>query len=154
MFTTSVSLQSYLKQYHIETRRTVERNKYGLPLLKSMLQQIYDDYSYEYIGYLNSDILLNPSVFSILQTVSQGIKYHRIPPNVVLASRVGNIPVPHSIHGCNTIHSCKKFFASLRKLVKMRTPTSAVFNIMIIHIIRISLFFLLLSLFILFLHWL
>ena len=98
-----------------------------------MLQQVYNDYSYKYIGYLNSDILLNPNVFSILQTVSQGIRNHRIPANVVLASRVGNIHVLRSIHDCSTINSCKKFFASLRKQVKMRTPTSAVSNTIIFH---------------------
>ena len=44
-------------------------NEYNLPLVKSLLLTLRDCFSSDYYGYLNSDILLSPDVFYILESL-------------------------------------------------------------------------------------
>ena len=64
-----------VKQKAIEAkfipREIKHRNKYGLPLMSSILQDLRSISNYTYIGYINSDILLNPDSFSLLKFVSK-----------------------------------------------------------------------------------
>ena len=51
-------------------REVKHRNKYGLPLLSSIMQDLRSVSNSSYIGYINSDILINPGSFSLLKYVT------------------------------------------------------------------------------------
>ena len=51
-------------------REVKHRNKYGLPLLSSIMQDLRSISNSSYIGYINSDILINPGSFSLLKYVT------------------------------------------------------------------------------------
>lgn len=48
-------------------REVKHRNKYGLPLLSSIMQDLRSISNSSYIGYINSDILIHPDSFSLLK---------------------------------------------------------------------------------------
>ena len=127
LFTHSPCYQQYADSLHIETSTEYTTNKYGLPILKSMFHTVTHKYSYDYIGYLNSDILIHPDLFSVLDTVSKGVKDGTFPPSFVLASRVANVNLKRSMSVyCQFKRSCRMMFTKLKKHSKIRTPTSAV----------------------------
>lgn len=51
-------------------REVKHRNKYGLPLLSSIMQDLRSISNSSYIGYINSDILIHPDSFSLLKFVT------------------------------------------------------------------------------------
>ena len=51
-------------------RPVKQRSEYGLPVLSYLLRDVQKISSDPYIGYINSDILLNPDVFSVLNFIS------------------------------------------------------------------------------------
>ena len=62
-------IQSLSKELQIQVISSVETNEYNLPLVKSLLLTLRDYFSSDYYGYLNSDILLSPDVFYILESL-------------------------------------------------------------------------------------
>ena len=51
-------------------REVPQRNAFGLPTLSSILQDLRSVSNCSYIAYINSDIMLNPEIFSLLEFVS------------------------------------------------------------------------------------
>lgn len=100
-----------------------------------MLQSIQDSYSYDYIGYLNSDILLHPGVFRVLDSVTLSIQQKVLVPNVILASRVSNSKYYRNMVGaCQTLPTCLKQFAAIRTQSTMRSLTSAVNHVILLYL--------------------
>ena len=92
-----------------------------------MFTMVNSKYSYDYIGYLNSDILIHPGIFSVLDTVSEAVRIGKFPPSYILASRVGNSKMRIKMgEACNVPKDCLNAFTRYRRYSKMRTPTSAV----------------------------
>ena len=127
LFTNSPCYEQYASTNHIETSSEFKVNKFGLPILKTMFETVTHKYTYDYLGYLNSDILIHPDIFSVLDTVSNAVKDGIFPPSFILASRVANVNVRRSMSVfCQFKRSCRIMFAKLKKYSKIRTPTSAV----------------------------
>lgn len=74
MFTQSPRLISLCNRLSIEVVKRFERNLYGLPLLRDMIQQGKRLYVADNYGYLNSDILFSPKLFEALMTVRSNVK--------------------------------------------------------------------------------
>lgn len=55
----------------------IRTNKYGLPIITSLFSRAGETLKADYYGYINSDILIEPSIFSVLdfckEQVSKGI---------------------------------------------------------------------------------
>ena len=66
MFSTSPSVLSICQHYNITTISSFEVNMYNLPVLKSLLLLSKKRYACTYVGYINSDILISPSLFDAL----------------------------------------------------------------------------------------
>ena len=127
VFTNSSCYMSYASSLHMETSSEYQTNKYGLPILKSMLITVRNRYSYDYIGYLNNDILVHPGIFDVLDTVSKAVRNGELSPSFILASRVANsnnrLPMRTL---CQFNHTCLKAFKTYQNTAEMRTPTSVV----------------------------
>ena len=100
-------------------------NEFGLPFVRGLLESTRKIYKSQYYGYMNSDILLNPKVFSALQMINANIKNGRISDSVELISQVKSIHqvmTPKSI----TLREFDCFFQSVSKNGKLRHRLSAV----------------------------
>lgn len=127
LFTKSCVYQKYAQSKQIEILDDYEENKYHLPILLSMFNAVRRRYSYDYIGYLNSDILIHPGIFGVLKVTTEAVANHTFPPKLVLASRVTRANIRKSAGNiCSHREHCNRFFSNLQKNSKMRTPTSAV----------------------------
>ena len=62
-------------------------NRYGLPFMKYMLERGKFLFHSEYIGYINSDILVTPNLFEALQTCSDLARKGVVKPQVSLLER-------------------------------------------------------------------
>lgn len=62
----SPSIRLLCKKLNIETVSKVESNPYGLPYVRSLLEELKKHYDSDYYGYINSDILISPNIFFIL----------------------------------------------------------------------------------------
>ena len=127
LFTTSPGLIAYAKELKIETTSEMEVNKFNMPILNSFFAFIKkQQYTYDYIGYMNSDILLHPGIFHLLDSTTFYIQQKHLPPNVELASRVANTISFFGPPRCQNIKLCFKHFELMKLRMRMRTPTSAV----------------------------
>ena len=65
----SPAIQSLSEQLQIKVIPSVDTNEYNLPFVKSLLSTLRHFFTSDYYGYLNSDILLSPDVFYILESL-------------------------------------------------------------------------------------
>lgn len=134
VFSDSLAVHQLSEFLHLECRNSTEKNVFGLPVLKTMLKAIQDSYSYDYIGYLNSDILLHPGVFRVLDSVTLSIQQNDLVPDVILASRVANAKYENIVGACENLSECLERFASIRSRSRMRSLTSAVNHIILTYL--------------------
>ena len=70
IYTSSAAVTAKCAPFHFIMRPVKQRSEYGLPVLSYLLRDAQKISSDPYIAYINSDILLNPGVFSVLNFVS------------------------------------------------------------------------------------
>lgn len=125
LFTDSPSLIQYAQMCNITVMTNVSRNKYRMPFFNSMMMRALNTYNASFYGYLNSDILVNPRVFSLLPTISEKLSNGEFPPILELASRVRMV---NSFLQPDDFSSISKFINAMNKCpnCKLRTPYSFV----------------------------
>ena len=70
IYTSSAAVNVKCAPFQFTVRPVKKRSEYGLPILSYLLYDAQKMSSDPYIGYINSDILLNPGIFSILDFIS------------------------------------------------------------------------------------
>ena len=104
-----------------------KRNPYGLPYIYSMYSIASTVYKAKYYGYLNSDILIEPVVFSVLNYLDKQARAGSISPYHELAGRVHPIDTTALPVGFSTLEEMEKCFAEAKeKGYELRNPCTAV----------------------------
>ncbi|KAK8795966.1 hypothetical protein WA171_003931 [Blastocystis sp. BT1] len=91
MFTKSPLLISICNRLSIEVVTQYERNPYGLPLLRDMIQQGKRLYIADNYGYINADILFSPNLFEALMNIRSNVKRKVISSSYCIAGRVADV---------------------------------------------------------------
>ena len=74
MFTQSPLLISLCNKLSIQVVTKVERNQFGLPILRSMIQRSKHLFTADHYGYMNGDILFSPNLFDALTGIKLLVK--------------------------------------------------------------------------------
>ena len=77
VFTNNYRAKLYCKKNNIVTEPLLHVNKYGMPILRNMIETARNDYPSDFVVYINSDILINPYLFSAIYSISS-----KLGPNV------------------------------------------------------------------------
>ena len=77
VFTSNNRVISYCEKKNIDTEPLLHVNKYGMPILRNMIETARNDYPSDFVIYINSDILINPYLFSAIYSISS-----KLGPNV------------------------------------------------------------------------
>ena len=78
VYTSSRDIKTAAQKEECVIRSIKRRNKFGLPILSLILQDLKSNSNTSYIAYINSDILLNPNTFSLLHYVDSCRRSKRI----------------------------------------------------------------------------
>ena len=93
----------------------VKRNPFGLPYVCSMYSiasALFDD---KYYGYVNSDILLVPAIFSALNYLDEQVSVNALSPYQELTGRVRPIGVDSLPSGFSSLNDITKCFSDAKK---------------------------------------
>ena len=105
-----------------------KRNPYGLPYIYSMYSIASTVYKAKYYGYLNSDILIEPVVFPVLNYLDKQARAGSISRYHELAGRVHPIDTASLPAGFSTLEEMEKCFAEAKeKGYLLRNIHTAVF---------------------------
>ena len=77
VFTSNKDVINYCEKWNINTKPLLHVNKYGMPILHNMIETARNDYPSDFVIYINSDILINPYLFSAIYSISS-----KLGPNV------------------------------------------------------------------------
>lgn len=88
VFTSSPEITQLARYYNLTIIKSVLRNSYGMPFIRSIFQIMKGKISAMFYGYINSDILIHPRVFELLPIISTKMKNGILPSRVELISRV------------------------------------------------------------------
>ena len=77
VFTSNNDVITYCKKNNIETEPLRYVNIYGMPVLRSMVETARKKHKSDFVVYINSDILINPYLFSAIYSISS-----KLGPNV------------------------------------------------------------------------
>lgn len=94
VFSNSTSIKEFGRQHNVSVITGIPHNEYGLPFVNEMFISVYRSYNASFYGFVNSDVLMNPRVFSLLSEVSQLVSNGTFPSATALASRVRVITSP------------------------------------------------------------
>lgn len=106
VFTTSSRVIDACKKYNLTVITDMQRNEYGLPIVSYMFQRMVVSVDASYYGYMNSDILFPPDVFTILSVTYGKMKAGIVSKNVGLIGSVRD----------SSISFESKDFSSVKKL--------------------------------------
>ena len=70
VFTSNNDVITYCKKNNIVTEPLRYVNKYGMPVLRNMIETARNDYPSDFVIYITSDILINPYLFSAIYSIS------------------------------------------------------------------------------------
>ena len=70
VFTSNKDVISFCMKRNITTKPLLHVNKYGMPVLRNMIEIARNDYPSDFVIYINSDILINPYLFSAIYSIS------------------------------------------------------------------------------------
>ena len=105
-----------------------KRNPYGLPYVYSMYSIASTVYKAKYYGYLNSDILIEPVVFPVLNYLDKQVQNGSISPYHELAGRVHPINMTSLPTGFSTLEEMESCFAEAKeKGYPLRNTWTAVY---------------------------
>ena len=70
VFTDSATITKYVQSRGLIALPQTETNMYGMPYLSNMLEFIHLHINCQQIIYMNSDILINPGIFSLAKQIN------------------------------------------------------------------------------------
>lgn len=79
VFSQSDAVLQYARQKKVEVITEVDRNEFGVPIYRSLLSSLKKRYRSLLYGYMNSDILIDPSIFSFINQMDLLHKRTNIP---------------------------------------------------------------------------
>ena len=79
IFTNSYAIIKFAEKQNVTVIRSYQKNPFKLPYVRDLYLQSYHFYRSRFYGYLNSDIIISPSIFSLLYQVKKKIESHSIP---------------------------------------------------------------------------
>ena len=126
VFTTSHSLLSFCTSKNITVIQKMSRNEFGLPFVKDMLIELRARYNSSYYGYMNSDILLNPNVISVLKGISERINNKKYPYTIGITCTVKDVDYPFDSSDFYSMNSTKLLFIKNYTRSRMRGSASKV----------------------------
>ena len=127
VFTNSKAVKDFASAHKVITMNNAARNEYGLPIVRSFFEIALNKFNASFYGYLNSDVVLNPRIFSLLPTVKGLIKKGTLSPRLELGSRVRMTNgFLKSGHFANIVKFRKAVNSRHRSII--RNAYSAVFN--------------------------
>lgn len=71
VYTNTPTVSRYARRLGFYQREIIHVNQYGLPILKWILLDAQMNYNAQQLMYINSDILINPDLFKISQTMNE-----------------------------------------------------------------------------------
>ena len=127
LFTNNQDIIRFFEHSVCKVITDFKRNPYGLPYIYSMYSIASTVYKAKYYGYLNSDILIEPVVFSVLNYLDKQARAGSISPYHELAGRVHPIDTTALPVGFSTLEEMEKCFAEAKeKGYELRNPYTAV----------------------------
>ena len=127
LFTNNQDIIRFFEHSVCKVITDFKRNPYGLPYIYSMYSIASTVYKAKYYGYLNSDILIEPVVFSVLNYLDKQARAGSISPYHELAGRVHPIDTASLPTGFSTLEEMEKCFAEAKeKGYELRNPWTAV----------------------------
>ena len=93
----------------------VKRNPFGLPYIYSMYSIASALFDAKYYGYVNSDILLEPVIFSALNYLDEQVSVNALSPYQELTGRVRPIGVDSLPSGFSSLNDITKCFSDAKK---------------------------------------
>lgn len=124
VFTSSANVTICAESLNLTVIAEVESNPYGLPFLTSIINTSRYLFSASFYGYMNSDILLNPSIIKELTHVQEAIMNGRFHAPLMIGSRVGNIFIHENLIPNLTMEAYWSVISNVSKEVRMRSLTS------------------------------
>ena len=70
------------KKYNITVIPHYQSNPFHMPFIRDLFLQSIQLYKSRFYGYVNSDVVMSPTVFDFLTEVETKLKSHKIPENV------------------------------------------------------------------------
>ena len=92
-----------------------KRNPFGLPYVYSMYSIASALFDAKYYGYVNSDILLEPAVFSALNYLDEQVSVNALSPYQELTGRVRPIGIESLPSGFSSLNDIIKCFSDVKK---------------------------------------
>lgn len=94
-------------------QREFKANKYHMPYIQSIFDSLEKlPFDCSFYGYVNGDIVLSPSIVSVLQTVKENIHNNRLKSRAMVVGRRTNIPWS-SVPSLPSNHSYSGFLSQL-----------------------------------------
>ena len=127
LFSNSSSISDYFKRAKHITVTSYDKNEYGLPIIAKMFIRAKELVNGEYYGYLNSDILLHPSLFSILSYLRNLSHNELLPKDHEIAGRAYIAGIDQFPSSFSTIAGMEDFFMrEMRNNLTLRGQYSSV----------------------------
>lgn len=110
VFTTSSKVINVCKKYNLTVITDIRRNEYGLPIVAYMFQRMVASVDASFYGYMNSDILFPPDVFTILSVTYGKIKAGIVSKNVGLIGTVRDTKFPFESKDFSSVTNLDRVF--------------------------------------------
>lgn len=110
VFTTSSAVISLCNKYNLIVITDIQRNKFHLPIVSYMIQRMVASVDAHYYGYMNSDILFPPDVFSILSVIQGKMDAGIIPKNIGLTATVHDNQFPFENKDFSSMKNLNRVF--------------------------------------------
>lgn len=115
VFTTNPNIIRFFKESVCTVNTNFTRNPYGLPYIYSMYAIASTVYKAKYYGYLNSDILIEPTVFSVLSYLDKQAQAGALSPYQELAGRVHPVEPMSLPMGFSSIADIESVFTAAKE---------------------------------------
>lgn len=126
VFTSSPCIIRFCKHMNVTVIDHYLTNPYNMPLVRDLFQQAFHAFRADFYGYVNSDVIIDISIFSLLKDVQRRMDRKEFPRVVEVAGRVYDsrnyLPMDPS-----SKESFKKYLARcMRRTTQLRNQDSAV----------------------------
>ena len=79
LFTHSPKITELATKLNITVIRDYQKNPFNLPYVRDLYLQSFHTYRSQFYGYINSDIIISPSIFSLIRQVTKKMESKQIP---------------------------------------------------------------------------
>lgn len=94
VFTENAEVRRYAALKNLLVFGNLSKNRYGLPYINDIVKRMVKAVGALYYGYMNSDILLNPSIFNIIPLIQTKADAGIISRKFTIFSRVRDVTFP------------------------------------------------------------